>query len=158
MTKLKLGEEEIELDPKHLEFNEITLNDFLKKSHAWYAYYTEKCQLAQRIHTFCEDKYEEVFARKFKECKDNGGSDKYCENAARCDPEVVKALERTRISKYNLTMLNGYLRSLDKAMDNAINLGYNIRKELDKLGTTIKASDMSYAQEVKTIEDIMGIK
>src|SRR3954463_15909361 len=135
MTLLKLGHEDLELDPKHLEFNEDNLNEFLTKSHTWYAYYNEKCHLAQRIHSFCEDKYEEQYALKFTKYKSEAEkrSDKYCESAARADQDVVLALKKSRIAKYNWQTINGYLRAMERAMANSLTLAYNIRQEIKTL-------------------------
>lgn len=152
MRIIKLGEEEIALDPEHLEFTEATLNDYLQKSSRWYSYYSEKHSLSQLYASMYEDLHEQTYSKKFKLYKAEGGSDKLAEASSKADPEVAAALKSAREAKERQGVIGGFLRSLDKAIQNALNLGYNIRKEMDKLG-----KDTINVAANKSLEDIMGI-
>lgn len=140
--KVKLGSEEIFLDPDILTFNEATLNQFLTKYASLYNYFMEKHAEAQYVNSRYQDKYDAVSAEKFTTFKDIGGSDKFCEAKVASDAQVQTALEMVRTSKHTVNLLWGYLRAMDRAHEDAINLGYNIRKELSSIfSSTIKKVD-----------------
>jgi hypothetical protein len=121
----------------------------LQKAPGWFSYYSNKQARAQYIASLHDDKYEQVYSDKFRFYKAEGGSDKLAEASAKTDPEVVDALKRSRKAKENLTYISGFLRALDKANQNALNLGYNLRKEMQLSGG-------NRIGEEKTLEDILG--
>jgi hypothetical protein len=141
MRKIQLGDEEVSLDPANLQFSEANLNEFLCKLPALYAYYSAKWAEAQHLNYCCEDAVEAIFAQKFELYKNQGGSDKLADARASADKEVSDARRAARKTKLFMQEIYGYLRSLDKAHENALNLGYNIRKEMDKLHPGIKRRD-----------------
>lgn len=142
MRTIQLGKEEVNLDPKHLEFSEATINQFLSQFAARYNYYCEKYADAQYIHTKYEDLYDAIYGRKFKDFKENsGGSDKLTEAAAVSDVDVVEAAERVASARHAKELLWGYLRSMDRAHEDAMQTCYNIRKEMDKIFPGIKRLD-----------------
>jgi hypothetical protein len=145
--KISADDEEIFLDTDHLVFTDATLNDYLIKAPSWFAYYNQMHAHAQYVASIQEDKYDQIYSEKFRDYKAAGGSDKLAEASARVDPEVVEALKQTRKAKENMNQIAGHLRSLDKANQNALNLGYNIRKEMDKLGSSVRE---------RSLEEIMG--
>jgi hypothetical protein len=147
--KIKLNQEEVELKSENLEFNETELNDFLKKAASNLAYYNERYAVAQYISAMYEDKAEELYEIRFKEAKENGGSDKLANAFATASDDVKEAKTKARLAKYHVNLLYGYIKALDRANTNAINLGYNIRKEIDKLGVSVKSfENMSKEQLV----------
>ena len=139
IIKLSSDDEEINLNPEHLQFTEATLNEFLKNSPSWFSYYSQIQSRAQLIATMYEDRHEQIYSEKFKIYKTEGGSDKFVEASAKTDPDVINALKNARKAKENLNCISGFLRALDKANQNALNLGYNMRKEMDKIGNSIKS-------------------
>jgi hypothetical protein len=148
MHTIKLSpEEEVVLDPEHVQFTEATLNNFLQKSPAWFSYYTAKQAHAQYFVSLYEDEYERIYSNNFRLHK-VGSSDKLAEALAKIEPEVQEALSKIRIAKENLAIIIGYVRALDKAIQNALNLGYNLRKEMQQLGRVVS--------EEKTLEEILG--
>jgi len=144
--KVTIGKDEVELDPKVMDFSEATLNEFLMKDAGTYSFYHQKWVDAQYLATKYEDYHEALYAKKFQECKENGATDKMAEAQAKACPEVVEAKEKSRITKRTKDHLWGFLKSLDKAHENALNLGYNVRKELQVL----------HHQNVKNLEEIMN--
>lgn len=144
------SEDEVTLEPEHVQFTEATLNEFLQNAPGWFSYYSAKQARAQYIASLHDDKYEQVYSDKFRFYKAEGGSDKLAEASAKTDPEVVEALKRSRKAKENLTYITGFLRALDKANQNALNLGYNLRKEMQLSGGN------RIGGEEKTLEDIFG--
>lgn len=155
--KIKLGEEEVELNPENLKFSDANLNDYLKTSAATLAYYNEKHAMAQYISGIRDDKAEEVYERKFKEAKENGATEKLANAVASTDADVLEAKKKARASKYHSALLYGYIRALDRANTNAINLGYNIRKEMDKMGLSIKSLDDSgFVSAEKEADEIVS--
>ena len=132
--KVKVGDAEVILDPKHLEVSEAGLNDFLINFASTYAYYNSCWAKAQFIQHLTEDKYDQVASEKFQYYKENdGGSDKLCEAKTAVSEKVIAARRAAREAKYICQLLFTYLRSMDKAHENVLNLGYNIRKEIDKI-------------------------
>lgn len=144
--KVNIGQEEVDLDPKVMEFNENTLNDFLMKDAGIYSYYHQKMVDAQYLVQKYEDLHDATYAKKFQENKESGATDKLAEAMAKCNPEVMEAKDKARVAKRIKDQLYGFLKSLDKAHDNALNLGYNIRKEMNIL----------CKQDVKNLDEIMN--
>lgn len=132
--KIKLGEEEIDLDEDNLIVSESNMNEFLKKFAGIYNYYNNAWAKSQYLNHAAEDRYDALYNEKFTFYKENGGaSDKLAEAKAKANEEVQAAKKSVRNSKYIMQLLFTYLRALDKAQENALNLGYNIRKEMDKI-------------------------
>jgi hypothetical protein len=143
------ADDEVTLDPEHVQFTEANLNGFLQTTPGWFSYYSAKQARAQYIASLHDDKYEQVYSDKFRFYKAEGGSDKLAEASAKTDPEVIEALKRCRKAKENLTYITGFLRALDKANQNALNLGYNLRKEMQLSGGNRVGED-------KSLEEILG--
>lgn len=140
--KVKVGEHEVTLDSNFLEVTEEGLNDFLKKFAGIYNYYYMMWCKAQHIYQLAEDKYDVMITDRYQWFKEHeGGSDKLAEAKARVNESVIQARKVARDAKYVAQLLNSFLRAMDKAHENALNLGYNLRKEMDKL----------FPQEVKGI-------
>ena len=144
--KLTIGKEEVELDAAVMNFTEATLNEYLMKDAGTYSYYHQKWVDAQYLATKYEDNFETLYAKKFQECKEAGATDKLAEAMAKSNQEVVEAKDKARITKRAKDQLWGFLKSLDKAHENALNLGYNVRKEMTVL----------QHQGVKNLDDIMN--
>lgn len=144
--KVKIGQEEIELDGTVMDFTEATLNEFLMKDAGTYSYYHQKWVDAQYLATKYDDVHEAMYAKKFQECKEAGTTDKLAEAMSKAWPEVVEAKEKARIAKRTKDHLWGFLKSLDKAHENALNLGYNVRREQTVL----------HHQTIKNLDDIMN--
>lgn len=141
--KIKLDGVEVDLDTKNLEIDEVNLNDFLKDFAGTYNYFNQCWVKAQYLQHLSEDRYDTVFCERFQWYKENdGGSDKLVEAKVKMSDVVIKARKSSRDAKYISQLLFTYLRALDKAHENALNLGYNIRKEMDKLfPKSIKTND-----------------
>jgi hypothetical protein len=142
-------EEEVVLDPEHVQFTESSLNEFLQKAPGWFSYYSAKQSHAQYVASLHEDKYDQIYSDKFRFYKAEGGSDKLAEANSKTDSQVIEALKAARKAKENVAQISGFLRALDKANQNALNLGYNLRKEMQLSGTKIS--------EDKSLEEIMGV-
>lgn len=152
MQKVKLGAEEIVLDDDNLVVSEEGLNEFLCKFSSIYNYYSGKWAEAQYYHHMLEDQSETLYARKFEFYKNEGSTDKLAEARAKSNDEVVAAKAAARKAKLMMQKLNGYLRSLDKSHEDALNLGYNIRKEIDKVfPKEIKGVPRNYDLELDRI-------
>lgn len=153
--KIKVGNEEVILDQDNLNVDEVTLNDFLKKFAGKYNYYNGAWAKAQFFNQLAEDAYEVILNQKFAYYKELGGSDKLAESKSKSDVEVVKAKSRTRDTRYVMELLRTYLRSMDKAHDDALNLGYNMRKEMDKIFPSYIKGKLSENLDAQ-IEELMN--
>lgn len=139
MRKITVGDHVVEMDPQILEFGETNLNEFLTKVGGWHAYYAERHADAIFILGLYEQKYEEIYGKRFRELKGSGNtvSIPLAEAAAKSDPEVGEAHQKMLAARLNKDLLGGFLKSIDKAFQAAMNFGYNKRKEMDKLGASI---------------------
>lgn len=133
MKTIKIGNEEVSLDTSLLKFTESTINKFLELYAEKYDYFLTKHAKAQYIHARSEDRYDALYAERFKTFKEEGGSDKLCESKTICDADVQSALATMRLAKHNVNILWGFLRAMDRAHEDAMQTCYNLRKELDKL-------------------------
>lgn len=137
MRKITVGDKEIVLDTSILEFGETNLNEFLTKVGGWHAYYAEVLADAIFVQGLYEEKYEEVYGKRFRELKTAGGSDMLVKAATNADVDVIEAHQKKLAAQLNKDLVNGFLRSIDKAFQAAMNYGYNKRKEMDKLNHDI---------------------
>lgn len=149
MAKINLGSSEVDLDPEIFKFNETNINSFLEKFAALYNYYADKHADAQFLHRKYQDLYEAKYGEKFKFFKDMGASDKMVEARCKSDPEVLEASEKVHAAKHKVDLIYGFLRSMDHAHEDAKQLCYNLRKEMDKLFSSVPFSK-------KKTDDILG--
>jgi hypothetical protein len=139
MRKIKVGKEDIELNEEILNVNADNVNDFLTKYAGLYHYYSIKHNDASFIHKRYTDQFSATLNSKFKVYKEAGScSDKLAEASSKCDDEVMGIQEKVRAAEYAREELYGYLKSLDYAHQDALQICYNLRKELDKIyGKTV---------------------
>lgn len=138
-SKLKVGDQEVVLDPTLLDFNEATLPQWQDKCGVWYAYFSEQLSNAEFLLSNAENNYDTKYYDAFKIHK-AGNSDKLAEANARTDPDVLEAQAKVTAAKLIVSSLKGFLRALDKAHENAQSRNYMLRKEMDKLHTKIPGS------------------
>lgn len=146
MSIVKLADKEINLNPELLKFDEHNINQFLQNFAANYNQYYEHHSDSQYVHSKYEDRYDAVYAEKFKEYREESSSDKMADMRTKADKDVQDALENVRLAKRNVNLIWGYLRSMDRSHEDAMQFCYNLRKELDKL----------FPNYVKKIEDVIG--
>lgn len=137
---VSVGGKDVDLDPNHLTFDDITLNKFFQESAGWYNYYGQVLANAESYLQWYETQYDEIYAERFSGFKEDGGSDKLAEAKAKFDSKVVEAKKKVIAGKRAVKKLQLFLRSMDKAHDNALNFGYMIRKEMDKLQARVMSS------------------
>lgn len=136
--KIKIGIEDVELSADNLKITEIGLNDYLCNFAAIYDYYSRKWSEAQYLHYVSEDKYDCLYCDKFRCYKEDGCSDKLAEARSKSNHEVIDARNAVRKAKLTMQLIYGYLRALDKSHENALNLGYNLRREMSHLFSEVK--------------------
>lgn len=158
MRKITVGDKEITLDTTILEFGETNLNDFLTKIGGWHAYYSETHADTTFIVGLYEDRYEEVYGKRFRELKSSaGGSDPLIKAATLSDADVIEAHQKVLAARLNRDLVQGFLRSIDKAFQAAMNYGYNKRKEMDKLTPTILGDDSNRHQKLDREDQVAEI-
>lgn len=132
--KVKVGDEEIDLDNSNLIFDESNINEYLKNFAAIYGYFNAMWVKAQHLNQSANDELDEASGERFKYYKENeAGSDKLTEAKIACDPIIVQAKKKVLETKFATNNLYAYLRSLDKAHQGILNYCFNIRKEIDKI-------------------------
>lgn len=146
MSSIKLGNKEITLDESLLKFDDHNINKFLQDFASNYNLYSEVHSDAQFIHSKYEDRYDAVYADKFRQHREDSSSDKMAEMKTKSDPDVQEALENVRIAKRNVNLIWGFLRSMDRSHEDAMQFCYNMRKEMDKI----------FPSYVKKLDDVIG--
>jgi len=131
--KITIDDEDIDLESDLLEVDEASINDKLRRFAKTYSRYNQIYAKAQFLLASAEDELESVEGAKFDIYKSNGGSDKLIDAKVSADEQVIVAKSKVREAKYKSQMVFGFLRSLDKSHEDLINLGYNVRKEMDKI-------------------------
>jgi hypothetical protein len=149
--KVKVAGREIYLDPDKLAFNEATLNDYMEKEGGLYNYYGQVLADAQAQAQLAKLEYDVVYAEKFRQAKDGGGTDKLAESQVKVDEDVIKANKRVIFSQRAVELVKNHLRAWDKNHDNAQSLGHMIRKEMDKLGFDIKYQSLDPSARMQEI-------
>lgn len=151
MTTIKIGNKEIKLNSDLLRFDEHTINQFLQEFAANYNTYAEAHSDAQYVFSKFEDKYEALYADKFRQYRDESSSDKAADMKTKCDKEVQEALENVRIAKRNVNLLWGFLRSMDRSHEDAMNFCYNLRKELTALFPNYVKTNDNYTKRLEEV-------
>ena len=140
------------LNPKHLKFDDATLNNYLMEASGWYNYYGQKLADAESFLQLFESRYDSEYSRKFVFFKESGGTEKTAEAKAKSDPDVEKAKQACIVAKRTVGKLKQFLRAMDKSHESAINFGYMLRKEMDKTNFRIKqAAEMEMGERVDQI-------
>ena len=98
-----------------------------------------------------ELKYDETYSEIFKGYKEDGGSDKLADAKARCHINVVSAKEKVVASKRTVKKLQFFLRAMDKAHDNAMSFGHMLRREMDKIQSSIRMPSPELEKKVDEI-------
>ena len=139
MREIFVGQEKVVIDHDILKFGEANLNEFLQKIGTYNAYFAEKQADSVWILGLYEQKHEEIYSRRFRELKGTGKSvsNELAEAAAKTDTDVIEAHHKMLAARLNKDLLTGFLKSIDKAFQAAMNYGYNRRKEMDKLNHDI---------------------
>ncbi len=138
-------EKEITLDTSVMVFNEATLGDYMVKEAVYYDHLGRAFAELDAVYQMRKLEVEEVEARAFDRHKSEGGSDKLCQARADTEPDVLDAKKKMVGAQLNMRLVQQHLRAFDKAHEMAINLGYNLRKEMDKLGGDIRSKKLERA-------------
>jgi len=135
MSEITIGKDKVDLDENILVVSHDNINEFLSKYASWYRYYQNKHNDASYIYKKLLDKFNSLVQSKFKQYKQEGQlSDKMAEACAKSDEEVLTMQEKMRMAEYVKDEMWGFLRSMDYAHEDALQMCYNIRKEMDKIG------------------------
>jgi hypothetical protein len=141
-TTITIGGQEIVLDNTRLAFNESTLNIFMENLALWYDYFSHKLAEAETLLSLKECDYELAFSSAYEKYKEEGCTDKLAEANAKKDSTVSNYKKDTIGARHKVILLKQHLKSWDKAHDNAQSRGHMVRKEMEKLGTDIRMSEV----------------
>ena len=131
--KLEFAGMVVEIDPENLRFNEASLSQYIQTEAGYYDNFGAYLCLAEKNLQNLELRHEKLFAERFVEAKEDGGSDKLAEAKAKADADVVSLKEKSNDAKYAVNRLKQHLRAWDKNHDNAQSMGHMQRKMIDKL-------------------------
>jgi hypothetical protein len=129
--------EKVVLDPANLKFNEATLTQFLDREGSWYDYFGRMLANAEAEAAVAKEAAEVAFLQAFNEYRLEVSSDKRAESMARVENGVIQAKNHQLNAEHKVKLLKQHLRSFDKAHDNAISMGHNLRKEMEMTGNRI---------------------
>jgi ribonuclease HII len=133
---LKIGTQEVLINPDDLRFTDATLNIFLERISGIIDYIGQNLANAQRIVNMVEQKHEYAFINSYKKLKEDGKSDKTAELLAKGDDEVQRLRMGLIEAKYHKDLLYHHLQALNSAREDAHNRGHMLRKEMDKLSNS----------------------
>jgi len=158
VKKIKLGQEEIIIDPKRLQINEASLSKYLEEEAVWYDYFGRKMADAEFLLQAKDNEYDVKYAEKFASHKESGCSDKLADANAKSDPEVEELKKSCIATKHKVKSLQQHLRAWDRNHDNAQSMGHNLRKEMDKFNSEIYLSSRRDSTDSSSdlLEDIIG--
>jgi hypothetical protein len=151
LEQVIVGKTEVTLNPKHFDFDETTLNRYLQEEAGWFNFYGQRLADLESYLQWHESLHDEAFAERFRDFKEDGGSDKLAEAKAKIDPKVVEAKKKVIATKRAVKKLQLFLKSFDKAHDNAMSFGHMLRREMDKLQPRIYSRDAELEQKVDEI-------
>ena len=97
---IKVGNQDVTLDPSLMVFTEATVNTFLEKSAVYIEYFGRKLADADAEQQYHDSKVDAVYAQKFVTYKDEGGSDKLCESKVQADPDYQKVRENSLVARH----------------------------------------------------------
>jgi hypothetical protein len=135
---IKVGDEEVNLDPGRLEFNEANLTQYLMSEGGWFNYFGQKLSDLEYALDRLEVAYETKYAEVFVTLKDEGGSDNYVKSKTEANKDLVAAKLRIADVKYRINKIKLHMRAWDKNHENAQSVGHTLRREMDKLHTDIR--------------------
>jgi hypothetical protein len=149
---IDISGEKVYLDRNKLNFNELTLSEYIEKEGGYIDYFGAMLSLAEKELANIENEierlnieYEKIYSKKFSDYKsEHNGSDKFVEAKVFPDSEVqaaklnvIDAKGRAIEAKYKVRLLQQHLRAWDKNHENAQSRGHFLRKEMDKLNRDI---------------------
>jgi hypothetical protein len=154
---VNVGGENIVLDPANLKFNEATLSSWLDHEHSWVDYFGRALSNAESELSAAKESAEIQYFRAFDAYKSEGSTEKRAEAQARIETGVINARQQMRDAEKAVKLIKQHLRSFDKAHENAISLGHNLRKEMSSLSPRIYgvAGGGNDSYESK-LQEIMG--
>jgi tRNA G10 N-methylase Trm11 len=147
---VNLIDEIVELNPKHLQFNDANLAKFSEVVSLFYDYYSSKSAKAETLLANAELIYDNTYHEKFAEAKASL-SDKGADAVARISQEVKDAQIAVIEAKNAHRQLKEYLRSFDKAHEMAKSRSFQLNKEMDKLH-----NDSFYKKNEINVDDILN--
>lgn len=140
--KIKIAEEELEVDPNELAFTEATINEKMERLGSLSSFYGQKFADAEYYWSQLEKAVDNMYMAKFVQYKDEGrGSDKVCEALAKIDPIVIELSEKALNAKKAKIQLQQYLKAIDITHQNVQSRGHMIRKEMEKLQYDIRTPE-----------------
>jgi len=137
IRKIKIGNDEIVIDPAAMQFSDATLSEFMQHVYGWIDYFGRKLADAEALVAMRKKSFDVAYNEKFAELKEQGGVVALCEAKAKSDMCVVSLREDVIAAQQNVDLLYRHLRAWDIAHQNAQSRGHFMRKEMDKLRTDI---------------------
>jgi len=157
IDKIKVGTEDVDLDPAKLEFNEANLTQYLMGEATWYNYFGQKLADLEWLLDRAEVLYDASFAEKFAYIKDNqGGSDPLVKSKCEADKELIDLQLGIADITRSVNKVKQHLKAWDKNHENAQSVGHTLRREMDKLNSDIRYFSPSDRGLAHRVEEIIG--
>lgn len=153
---LNINGREVVLDPKQLEFDETTLNNYIQTEGGFYDNFGAFMAMAEKVQHLREMEYEAIYCERLVEAKEQGATDKISEAKAKANLDVLEAKKLVIEAKYKVKRLAQHLRAWDRNHDNAQSLGHMLRKEMDKLHSDIRMRSAYDQFTDRKIEDTIS--
>lgn len=130
----------IVLDPTNMKFNENTIAEYMSEEYGWIDYLGKQLEFAQKELAFAEIEYDAIFASKFIEAKDAGGSDNYAKCVATANEDVKLTKIKIAEKKEVVGHIRAHLKAWDRNHENVQNRGHSLRAEMKVLNREIYTS------------------
>ncbi len=151
-TVVKVRGKDVVLDPNNMNFNELTLSDYMMHEYGWIDYFGKQLEFAEKDLQLMRIDFDKTFNEKYADFKGSGCTEGQSKAKALSDPDVVTIRQKMAEQDEVVGLITRHLRAWDKNHENAQSRGHFIRKEMDKLNKTIYASDTS-GEDTGTYED-----
>lgn len=125
---------EVILDPDNLQFNELTLSNYLDREYGWIDYFGKQLEFANKDVLDATINYDAEFSKVYIAVKDQGNPENYSKMKAMADTNVIQLRKELAEKKEIASLIKAHLNAWKQNHDNARGRGFQINAELKVLG------------------------
>lgn len=131
VTDMTGTQHEVEIDLGLLDFQEEELNDHLQKEAGIYGWYKARWFDAQYDYKVKDTEADAAEAGAMVRYREGGDAVEVAKQKAKADLDVIKSRIEAHEAQRRMGYIESVLRAMDKNHENALNLGYNVRREMN---------------------------
>lgn len=122
---------EVDIDFRLFDFTEEELNENLQRGAGVYSWYKARWFDAQHAYKVKDTEADAAEAAAMVRYREAGDAIELAKQRAKSDLDVVRARIEAHEAQRQMGYIESMLRGLDKKHEDVLNLGYNVRKEMD---------------------------